>query len=191
MNEPTAYTSFMSASFCSRCGSALAPNSAFCPRCGASTSGQPPAPPHAPYAQPSPAMGPPPIFVATAAPPPQSHTGRNIAIIIIVLLVIVVVLFAVPIPHSFSTTVTTEALIPGTSTVSFPAGAAVSGSFSTGDGGSVTFVIDDASGNLVYSADSSSGSFAFSASDPPYTFGAEALLSETVSVTGTASFPIL
>ena len=55
----------------------------------------------------------------------------------------------------------------------------------------MTFVIDDASGNLVYSADSSSGSFAFSASDPPYTFGAEALLSETVSVTGTASFPIL
>jgi DNA-directed RNA polymerase subunit RPC12/RpoP len=120
-----------------------------------------------------------------------SHAARNIGIVIAVIVIVVLVLYLVPLPQSFSTTLDSSVVTPTGSELTFPQGSQVSGSWQTGDGGSVTLVILNGSGHDVYTADAVSGTFTFSANDPPYVVTAVSLLPETVSISGTFWAPIL
>jgi hypothetical protein len=108
-----------------------------------------------------------------------------------VIVVIVILLMLIPLPLPFSTTLNTNGLNPAHAQIGSTDSVSISGSWSTTDGGSVTFAIVSDSGNTVYSADASSGSFSFNASNPPYTAGAYSVLPETVQISGTSWGPLI
>jgi hypothetical protein len=166
----------VAAFFCHRCGAANSLGARFCTRYGTALVANIPS---SPIYQP--------IVVST----PSSHTGRNVGVVIAILFLILVVALIVPVPHNFSENFSTGLLSVGGASLTVPDGSSVQGSWSTNNGGSVTFQISDANGHVVYTADAASGSFGFSATNPPYVFAASAFFSESVSVTGTYTAPLL
>ena len=106
----------------------------------------------------------------------------------------VLALALIPVPYSFSESLSTGPLGKPRAGFDPPAGSHVSGSWST-QGVAVHVQVSDSSGLVVYSANASSGSFEFTATSPPYTFSAYSLppsyAVQTVSVTGTDSHPVL
>jgi hypothetical protein len=123
--------------------------------------------------------------------PPGSHAARNVGIAVIVVILILFLLMVIPLPIPFSTTVETNALTIAHSEIGSSNCISISGSWSTADGGSVSFAIVSGSGTTVYSADASSGTFSFNATDPPYTVGAYSVLPETVEISGTSWSPLI
>lgn len=130
---------------------------------------------------------------APAAVGPRSHAARNAGIVVTLVVIIILILVVLPLPHSFSQDVTTE-LNPvtgaGATSISFPKGSAVSGSYSTALGISA-LVVFDSSGTQVYDGSGPSGSFSFTASNPPYYFVAVCVCIGTVTVSGTYYSPII
>ena len=109
-----------------------------------------------------------------------------------VFLAILLALYTVPVSTSFTEQLTATRNLRGVAYLDPPKGSSVSGTFTTTDGGSVTFEILTSSGNVVYSTDSNHGSFTFTASSPPYWFDATTtFLTHTVDVTGHYTAPIL
>jgi hypothetical protein len=125
------------------------------------------------------------------APAPSGHTVRNVVVVIIVIAAILAVLILVPIPHPFSTSLVSSGGAPGTATFDFPAGSVVKGSFSSASGDNVAFGISDPHGGVIYGADASRGSFSFASTGGTYRFTSDSFASETVSVSGTYSIPLL
>jgi hypothetical protein len=115
-------------------------------------------------------------------------------IVVLATVAAVLALALIPIPHSFSESLSTGPL--GKSQASFgpPAGSGVSGSWST-EGVAAHLQIADSAGLVIYSANASSGSFEFTAASPPYTFSVYSLppafVFQPVNVSGSASYPIL
>lgn len=81
----------MSSTFCTKCGTAIAPGSQFCPRCGAAVqvSGavQPVSPPQA--------TPPAPVFVPVPPPPKKSRTTLYVVIAVVVIVVVILAALAV------------------------------------------------------------------------------------------------
>jgi hypothetical protein len=171
--------------YCERCGSVLSTHAGFCQICGAPVSsrggGSLDAPPPQYTAPP----------VSQTPPAPRSHTIRNVVIVVVVVLVLLAIpvgLYTIPVPHSFSRTMSGSFFSPGTSMIWPPKGAQVSGSYTSGGCSDICFIITDAYGDLVYDGFGYSGSFSFTATYPPYTLGTE---TATCSVSGTVSYPTL
>jgi hypothetical protein len=129
---------------------------------------------------------------AQPTPPKPSHRVRNVVIVVVVIAVVVIVALAlIPIPHSFTEQLNSSFLTDGKATFSPTSGSAVTGTWSTASGDSVTLSITDSNGGTVYTASAHSGSFSFTANTPPYTFTDSSTLSETVHISGTYSTPLL
>jgi hypothetical protein len=105
--------------------------------------------------------------------------------------VVLLVLAVVPVPHSFNEQLTSAFLSPGTASLSVPVGSPVNGVWATASGGSVTFAITDANGQVVYSSTGAAGSFSFQAVAPPYVVSTGSFASETVHVAGSYSAPLI
>jgi zinc-ribbon domain len=158
--------------FCQRCGTANQAGATFCSKCGAAlvTSVSPTA----------------------ATSPRKSHLLRNVVVLVVIVIVVLVALAVVPVPHPFSESITSGLISSASATFSPPSGSAVSGSWSTVSGDTVTLTVTDDSGTTVYTSDSSSGSFSFTANNPPYTFTADKFFGgQTVNVHGTYSIPLI
>ncbi len=108
-----------------------------------------------------------------------------------VIILIVFLLMVVPLPLQFNTTLQTNGLNPAHAQIGTADSVSISGTWSTTNGGSVTFAIVSGSGATVYSADASSGTFSFNASNPPYTVGAYSILPESVQISGTSWSPMI
>jgi hypothetical protein len=121
----------------------------------------------------------------------SGHRWRNIAIAVLIIVVAIAVLALLPVPRPFTEHLTSAYMNPGKATFSPPLGSQITGRWSTADGGSVSFNIEDANANEIYFADSSGGSFSFTASNPPYYFLVNSAPTESISVSGTYSSPLL
>ncbi|MGB6500715.1 MAG: zinc ribbon domain-containing protein [Thermoplasmata archaeon] len=191
----------MAPSFCTRCGQPIPPTARFCVRCGSPapgaallSSGGPAAPPPLYLAPGSPGPGVVGVGYPGAPPPvPRRANLRPLWIILGVVAVIVVVLvalFTIPVSHAYSTEIASATGAPATQELSFPSGASVSGSWSTGDGAKVLFEITGFPGTF-YSADAASGSFSFTSEFGFYVFEANGSAAFTVNVSGSYSAPYL
>ncbi|MGA3022197.1 MAG: hypothetical protein ABSE66_05250 [Thermoplasmata archaeon] len=123
------------------------------------------------------------------------RTGRYVTVVGVVIIVIVAALLLVPVRQSFSTQLGMEGSdFGGLADESFPAGIAVSGSWSTNPEGPVHFTIQDPSGTAIYTANASSGTFSFTTIGTPGAFYIFILdhtaTPETVSVNGSYVAPI-
>jgi len=131
--------------------------------------------------------------MAVPSPPPAkpSHLIRNVAIVVI-LVAVFVGLIAIPVPHSFSDQIFTLAEVQGNATITPPAGAQISGTWSAPDP-NTNFQIrfGSALGQDIFSAEGAAGSFSFTASQYEYWFVTGAPSNETVTVSGSYSSPIL
>jgi hypothetical protein len=105
--------------------------------------------------------------------------------------IILLLLMFIPLPLPYNATLQTNILNLAHSQIGSTDSISVSGSWSTTDGGSVTFTIVSANGSTAYTADASSGSFSFGETDPPYTVGVYALLPETVTISGISWGPLI
>lgn len=115
----------------------------------------------------------------------------QIAAIAVAALVAVLVIFSVArVQYSYADHFTAAGFSAAGTTLHTPQGAAVSGSWAA-VGGSVSFQVLDASGDLVYFSQGSSGSYSFVASDPPYGLEALSTTTATVYVWGSYSAPVL
>jgi hypothetical protein len=195
--QPSGPCARMAAQSCAGCGQPLAGDSQYCPRCGAQVAALRPD-----AAEESSSLSPRrPVSTASASSqagfsptptrPTQVHTRRNVGVALAIVLLLIVAFTVVPVPHGFSATVSSSWDAEGPATESFPSGSTVSGMWSTADGFAVTFNITDAAGHSVYFADASFGSFSFTASNSPYTMKSSSLFSETISVSGSYSSPVL
>jgi len=176
--------------FCDQCGRYLPPVARYCPKCGApivsALAFQPRDPTgdrSAPFRAGSGSGGP--------VPKPPRSPARTAVIAVSAVVVLILVLMVIPLPLPFNATLQTNALNVGRSQIGSSSSVSLSGSWSTADGGSVTFAIESAGGTTVYSSDAASGSFSFNASDPPYTAAAYSLLPETVQISGTSWSPLI
>jgi len=129
---------------------------------------------------------------APVAPAPrQSRTVLWVFIAVAVVLVVALaVLLVVPVSHPFHDELTSSSSTPADELLTFPSGAAVSGSWSVIGGGSVNFEILGA-GGPIDSATGSSGTFAFTATIGIYFFEVNSTTPETVDLSGSYSAPIL
>lgn len=196
--------------FCPKCGVAGDDDHAYCLKCGRAFPTAPTATSHAssegaPLPHPSPAPSPPPpapapqpYILATPlyGPAPQTgflqptHHESHVGVIVVVtILVLFLVFLFYPLPFSFSI------INPGSLSTSqchartFDSGVGVSFHWSTGDGATVTFSVEDSSGNVFYSQNAASGSGSFTSNGHSYDFCMYDWLADSVSVSGTA--PIL
>ncbi len=108
---------------------------------------------------------------------------------VVTILVLFLVFLFYPLPFSFSI------INPGSLSTSqchartFDSGVGVAFHWSTGDGATVTFSVEDSSGNVFYSQNAASGSGSFTSNGHSYDFCMYDWLADSVSVSGTA--PIL
>ncbi len=117
----------------------------------------------------------------------RRHTVRNIAILVVVVGVAISFLTLVPIPRTFTGTLSSSSTTDGIQDFSFPNGAQVTGTWSTSDGVAVTFTIYDSNGNTVFSGNASSAPFAFQSNGSIYTFDVTSFSPETTTVSGSYS----
>jgi hypothetical protein len=123
--------------------------------------------------------------------PSKRHARWYELLAIVALLLLLVALFTVPFTTSFSTQFTSVEFVPASGVYSFPDGSFVSGSWSTSDGGSVTFTILAGGGQALSSVNGAQGVFSFTATDSPYEFRATSVAEENVSLTGNYRSPLL
>lgn len=121
----------------------------------------------------------------------RPSAGRTLGKIVAAIAVVILFLMLVPLPLPFNTTLQSYAVDVSRSQLASSNCVSVSGSWSTSNGGSVTFAIVNATGTVVYSADASSGSFSFGGFSGPYMAGAYSILPETVQVSGTCWDPVM
>jgi hypothetical protein len=108
-----------------------------------------------------------------------------------VIVLVILLLMLLPLPLQYSTTLQSSVVSPSYSQIGAANCISISGSWSTTNGGSVTFIVVDNSGGTVYSSDASSGSFSMNASNQPYMVAAMSLFPETVQVSGTCWGPLI
>lgn len=124
-------------------------------------------------------------------PDERPNSGRSAGKIAAAVIVVFLLLLALPVPLPFGTTLAPNALNISYSQLGSSNCVSISGSWSTTDGGSVSFLIINSANSTMYSADASSGSFSFGGFDGPYVAGAYSLLPETVQVSGICWAPVL
>ena len=113
----------------------------------------------------------------------------------IIVLTVAAFVFGFPVPVPFSLTTSTPGLAAGAvcgPAQSFHQGAAVTFSWNSGNGQSVTLSVHDpaTSNNIIYTSSGSSGSGSFTASGNPIGFCVGNLVSAQASVSGSASEPV-
>ena len=118
------------------------------------------------------------------APAHKSHAGAVVAVVLLLLLVLAV--FIVPLPFSFSISNPGSASTQECHAQSFTSGAAVSFQWSTGGGSTVTFSVEDSSGNAIYTHNGASGSGSFTSNGASYDFCIYNWIANSVSVSGSA-----
>ena len=104
---------------------------------------------------------------------------------------VLISLALVPIPHSFSGSLSSALIILSEQSLTFPDGSSVSFSWSTTNGDTVAFDLVNSAGTTVYSETASSGSYSFVANGNAYLFEARSIASATVQFSGTYSIPLI
>ena len=110
--------------------------------------------------------------------------------VVVFVIGVIVALAVIPVSHSYQFTVYSTPTENGAVFQTFPAGASVSGSWSTSGGESVSITISCGLGQ-VYSGSGTSGSFSFTAQLVACLFSVQSAGSTTVTFTGSYSSPIL
>jgi hypothetical protein len=127
---------------------------------------------------------------------PERRSRSRLPLVVAIALVAVTIaagVAAVPVDHAFSGTFSLPRLHLNSYTLHKPQGATVTGTWAAVGGGRVHFDIVDGTNYPIYQTNGTSGSFSFPATAPPYGFAGvnTANVTDTVSVTGSYSAPLL
>ncbi|MCI4322043.1 MAG: zinc ribbon domain-containing protein [Thermoplasmata archaeon] len=112
-------------------------------------------------------------------------------VVLVIAAGIVLAAFLVPIHSTFSLSVVSQGLSPSVVYKTFPANAAITFSWNTSDGGSVSFSLVDSEGHTLAHSSAASGQFSFTADGGSYGFQSYSWLYEVVNVHGQYDAPAL
>jgi hypothetical protein len=171
--------------FCPYCGATNDPEYRFCFQCRRPLPGEPP-----PAAVPSLAAAVPPGPVPTR-PQRRFPPWWVVAVAVLVAGIALAGAFLVPVPMTFSLTITSHGLSAATTYRTFPANSVVSFHWNTSNGASVTFELENSEGTTLGQSTGQAGNCTFAADGNPYGFVSSSVFLERVTVTGNYAAPVL
>lgn len=157
--------------FCPSCGATSPPGSNFCVGCHRHLR----------------------VVRSTGPPAPTSSSHRAIIAVLVLVIVVLLLLFVIPLPYPFSFAISNPGSAVSSTCIdhTFQAGAAVSFTWSSADGSSVTLSVVDPAGHTVYTDDASTGSGSFTAQGSSYQICIYDWNAASVTGSGTADAPFL